>query len=40
MKIAQPREGEPIRLVMTRTGIPRNRVTLDSDPYPGGRLSL
>lgn len=37
MKIAHPREGEPIRLVMTRTGVPRYRVTLDSDPYAGGR---
>jgi integrase len=37
MKIAQPRGGEPIRVVMTKAGVPRYRVTLDGDPYPDGR---
>lgn len=37
MKIAQPREGEPIQLVITGQGEPRYRVVIDGDPFPNGR---
>jgi integrase len=37
VKIPKPHDGEPIRLVMTKTGEPRYRVVLDAEPYPNGR---
>ena len=37
MKIAKPRAGEPISLVMTRSGEPRYRVVIDGEPYPNGK---
>lgn len=37
MKIAKPRDGEPITLVLTKSGEPRYRVVLDGEPYPSGR---
>ena len=37
MRVAQPRNGEPIRLVFTKTGLPRYRVTLDAEQSTGGR---
>jgi hypothetical protein len=37
MKIAQPKAGEPIRLVVTKTGRPRYRVVLDGEPFPDGK---
>lgn len=37
MKIAQPRDGEPIRLVIKQDGTPSYRVVLDGDPFPNGK---
>jgi integrase len=34
MKITQPRDGEPIRLVILPSGEPRYRVVLDGGPHP------
>lgn len=34
---AKPRKGEPIRLVVTKTGEPRYRVVLDAEPSPDGK---
>jgi integrase len=37
VRIAQPKDGEPIRLVFTKAGEPRYRVRLDTDPHADGR---
>ena len=37
MGIAQPKDGEPIRVVLTRKGIPRYRVRLDAGLGPDGQ---
>ena len=37
MKVAEPRRGEPIRLVWTKSGQSRYRVMLDGEPHPDGR---
>jgi integrase len=37
VRIAQPKDNEPIRLVLTKSGQPRYRATLDSNPGPDGR---
>jgi hypothetical protein len=37
VRIEQPRDGEPIRLIMLKSGQPRYRVTLDGPLLPDGR---
>lgn len=37
MKVSEPRPGEPIRLVWTKTAESRYRVILDAEPHSDGR---